>query len=169
MHFVEDLQSVFDCYRRAMANPAELSPEKRNLTDGTRPSNIHSNTRYMVNNSNGDRGQHWEAQLRKGCLEMAILASLWQTRLYGLEILRELSEKSELDIAEGTLYPILSRLKSEGLLESEWVEAEAGHPRKYYWLTTPGRRRAREMAGAWSEFAGKLALLLRPVVGGKER
>jgi PadR family transcriptional regulator, regulatory protein PadR len=123
----------------------------------------------MVNNSNSDRGQHWEAQLRKGCLEMAILASLWQTRLYGLEILRELSEKSELDVAEGTLYPILSRLKSEGLLESEWVEAEAGHPRKYYWLTTPGRRRAREMAGAWSEFAGKLALLVQPVVGGGQR
>ena len=124
---------------------------------------------YMAINSNGDRGQHWEAQLRKGCLEMAILASLWQSRLYGLEILRALSEKSELDVAEGTLYPILSRLKAEGLLESEWVEAEAGHPRKYYWLTPSGRRRAREMAGAWSEFAGKLAVLVQPVVGGKER
>lgn len=123
----------------------------------------------MVINGNGDRGQHWEAQLRKGCLEMAILASLWQSRLYGLEILRALSDKSELDVAEGTLYPILSRLKAEGLLASEWVEAEAGHPRKYYWLTAPGRRRAREMAGAWSEFAGKLAVLVQPVVGGKER
>ena len=123
----------------------------------------------MANNSNGDRGQHWEAQLRKGCLEMAILASLWQTRLYGLEILRELAEKSALDVAEGTLYPILSRLKAEGLLESEWVEAEAGHPRKYYWLTIPGRRRAREMASAWCEFAGKLALVVQPVVGRKER
>lgn len=119
--------------------------------------------------SNGERGQHWEAQLRKGCLEMAILASLWQTRLYGLEILRCLSEKSDLDVAEGTLYPILSRLKSEGLLESEWVEAEAGHPRKYYWLTGPGRARAREMASVWNEFAGKLALLVQPVVGGKQR
>ena len=142
---------------------------KWNLKCCTCRGNIHSYTRYMANNSNVDRGQHWEAQLRKGCLEMAILASLWQTRRYGLEILRELSEKSALDVAEGTLYPILSRLKSEGLLESEWVEAEAGHPRKYYWLTTPGRRRAREMAGAWNEFAGKLALVVQPVVGGKER
>ena len=123
----------------------------------------------MAINGNGDRGQHWEAQLRKGCLEMAILASLWQSRLYGLEILRALSEKSELEVAEGTLYPILSRLKAEGLLESEWVEAEAGHPRKYYWLTSPGRRRAREMAGAWNEFAEKLTVLVQPVVGGKER
>jgi PadR family transcriptional regulator PadR len=121
----------------------------------------------MSGNANGDRGQHWEAQLRKGCLEMAILASLWQTRLYGLEILRALSEKSQLEVAEGTLYPILSRLKAEGLLDS--VEAEAGHPRKYYWLTSPGRRRAREMAGAWNEFADKLSVLVEPVVGGKER
>ena len=123
----------------------------------------------MSGNANGERGQYWEAQLRKGCLEMAILASLWQSRLYGLEILRALSEKSQLEVAEGTLYPILSRLKAEGLLDSEWVEAEAGHPRKYYWLTSPGRRRAREMAGAWNEFADKLSALVEPVVGGKER
>ena len=100
---------------------------------------------------------------------MAILASLWQSRLYGLEILRALSEKPQLEVAEGTLYPILSRLKVEGLLDSEWVEAEAGHPRKYYWLTAPGRRRAREMAAAWSEFSEKLTVLVQPIVGGKER
>jgi len=119
----------------------------------------------MANDSNGDRSQQWEAQLRKGCLEMAILACLWQSRLYGLEILHSLSAKSNLDVAEGTLYPILSRLKAEGLLQSEWVEAETGHPRKYYWLTAPGRRRAREMADAWSGFATKLALIVQPVVG----
>jgi PadR family transcriptional regulator PadR len=123
----------------------------------------------MPINGSGDRGQNWEAQLRKGCLEMAILATMWQSRLYGLEILRELSGKSQLEIAEGTLYPILSRLKAEGLLQSEWVEAEAGHPRKYYWLTAAGRRRVREMAGAWNEFAAKLSVLVQPVAGGKER
>lgn len=132
----------------------------------------------MAIDTNGDRGQHWEAQLRKGCLELAILASLWQSRLYGLEILRSLSEDSQLEVAEGTLYPILSRLRAEGLLQSEWVEAEAGHPRKYYWLTAPGRRRAREMAASWSAFAAKLAVLVQPVMvqpvitgkeGGKER
>ena len=117
--------------------------------------------------ANADRGQNWEAQLRKGCLEMAILASLWQSRLYGLEILRALAEKSQLEVAEGTLYPILSRLKAEGLLDSEWVEAEAGHPRKYYWLTAPGRRRAREMAGAWNEFAGRLTVLVEPIAAGR--
>lgn len=122
---------------------------------------------YMAINGNGDRDERWEAQLRKGCLEMAILASLWDQRLYGLEILRALSENSQLEIAEGTLYPILARLKAEGLLQSEWVESEAGHPRKYYWLTTPGRRRTREMAATWHEFADKLATLVQPVVGGR--
>lgn len=121
----------------------------------------------MAINTNGDRGQNWEAQLRKGSLEMAILASLWESRLYGLEILRCLSEKSQLEVAEGTLYPILARLKAEGLLQSEWVEAEAGHPRKYYWLTAPGKRRAREMAEAWHAFSASLAALVQPVLGGK--
>lgn len=121
-----------------------------------------------MTNNNGERGQYWEAQLRKGCLEMAILASLWEERLYGLEILRFLSGDAQLDVAEGTLYPILSRLKTEGLLQSEWVEAEAGHPRKYYWLTAAGRRRTREMAVAWNDFAAKLGVLVEPVVGGKK-
>ena len=49
-------------------------------------------------------------------------------------------------LAEGTIYPILSRLKSEGLLASEWVEAEAGHPRKSYWLTEAGCARLQQMA-----------------------
>lgn len=100
---------------------------------------------------------------------MAILSTLWHSRLYGLEILRSLSERSQLDVAEGTLYPILSRLKTEGFLQSEWVEAEAGHPRKYYWLTAPGRRRAREMAETWNRFAASLGALVQPVLGGKQR
>jgi PadR family transcriptional regulator, regulatory protein PadR len=121
----------------------------------------------MGMNANGERGQHWEAQLRKGCLEMAILSSLWNGRLYGLEILRCLADKSQLRVAEGTVYPILARLKAEELLQSEWVEAEAGHPRKYYWLTLSGRRRAREMAEAWNDFSASLAILVQPVLKGK--
>ncbi len=66
---------------------------------------------------------------------MAALASLWGKRLYGLEILRSLASDAQLALGEGTIYPILNRLKTEGLLVSEWVEAEAGHPRKYYSLT----------------------------------
>ena len=105
----------------------------------------------------------WEVQIRKGCLEMAILASLWSGRLYGLEILRRLADGSDLIVPEGTVYPLLSRLKAEGLLESEWVEAEAGHPRKYYRLTAGGRRRAVQMARFWSTFSENLDALLAPL------
>ena len=102
----------------------------------------------------------WEVQLRKGCLELAILASLWSERLYGLEILRRLARVSDLVVPEGTVYPLLSRLKAEGWVESEWVEADAGHPRKYYRLTASGRRRAREMVKSWTAFSSGLDRLL---------
>ena len=110
----------------------------------------------------------WEAQLRKGALEMAALASLWSGRLYGLEIIRFLETHSRLVLAEGTIYPILNRLKAEGLLTSEWVEAEAGHPRKYYSLTDAGRTRLRAMAEAWANFSAGLTRLLEPVLQTEE-
>ena len=116
----------------------------------------------------GDAPDRWEAQLRKGALEMAALASLWKGRLYGLEIIRFLENHSRLVLAEGTIYPILNRLKAEGLLTSEWVEAEAGHPRKYYSLTEAGRQRLRLMAEAWTSFSDGLSRLLEPVLQGKE-
>jgi PadR family transcriptional regulator PadR len=105
----------------------------------------------------------WEIQLRKGCLELAILAVLWPERLYGFEIMRRLAEDSGLIVPEGTVYPLLSRLKNEGLLSSEWVEADAGHPRKYYRLTAAGRRRVVEMARFWGNFSASLDHLLTPV------
>jgi PadR family transcriptional regulator PadR len=112
----------------------------------------------------GDQPDRWEAQLRKGALEMAALASVWQGRLYGLEIIRFLESHSRLVLGEGTIYPILNRLKAEGLLTSEWVEAEAGHPRKYYSLTETGRVRLRLMAEAWTSFSSGLSRLLEPVL-----
>ncbi|HEY1577891.1 MAG TPA: PadR family transcriptional regulator [Terracidiphilus sp.] len=95
---------------------------------------------------------------------MAALASLWQGRLYGLEIIRFLEGESQLILSEGTIYPILNRLRTEGLVTSEWVEADAGHPRKYYSLTNPGRDRLLYMARAWASFAGGLSRLLDPVL-----
>ncbi len=106
----------------------------------------------------------WEVQLRKGCLELAILGCLWPEKLYGLEILRTLESGSDLVLSAGTVYPLLARLKAEGLLESEWVEADAGHPRKYYRLTSAGRKRAREMAQMWSRFSTSLHDLLSPLL-----
>ncbi len=72
-------------------------------------------------------------------------------------------------LSRGTVYPLLSRLKAEGLLKSEWVEAEVGHARKYYQLTSAGRSRAVEMAKMWARFSTNLKGLLSPVLkeGGK--
>lgn len=109
----------------------------------------------------------WEVQLRKGCLELAILAALWEGKLYGLEILRRLESESDLIVPEGTVYPLLSRLKAMGLVRSEWVESDAGHPRKYYTLTPSGKKRAIEMAYVWTRFSSSMDKLLAPVGKGK--
>ena len=105
----------------------------------------------------------WEVQLRKGCLELAILAALWSGKLYGLEILRRLESDSDLIVSEGTVYPLLSRLKGLGLVKSEWVESESGHPRKYYALTASGKQRVTEMASIWIRFSSSMSSLLAPV------
>ena len=106
----------------------------------------------------------WEVQLRKGCLELAVLGCLWTGKQYGLEILRGLERDSDLVLSEGTVYPLLARLKTDGLLESEWVEADAGHPRKYYRLTAAGRRHAMQRARLWSRFSASLGELLAPLL-----
>ena len=121
-------------------------------------------TSSAVDLSSASPMDKWEVQLRKGCLDLAILACLWPGKLYGLEILRQLETESDLALSAGTVYPLLSRLKADGLLESEWVEAEAGHPRKYYRLTPTGRRRALQMCRAWSKFSASLGGLLSPLL-----
>jgi len=98
---------------------------------------------------------------------MAVLAALWDRKLYGLEILRRLDSDSDLIVSEGTVYPLLSRLKTLGLVRSEWVESDAGHPRKYYALTGAGKQRALEMATTWARFSSSMTKLLGPLGKGK--
>ncbi len=112
-----------------------------------------------------ESAEKWEVQLRKGSLELAILASLWDGRLYGLEILRHLESSSDLIVVEGTAYPLLNRLRALGLVESEWVESDQGHPRKYYRLTPAGRQRALEMSRIWTRFSASMSSLLAPLHG----
>jgi PadR family transcriptional regulator, regulatory protein PadR len=121
--------------------------------------------RVLLSRGSAEReaSEKWEVQLRKGCLELAILASLWGGRLYGLEILRRLESGSDMVVSEGTVYPLLSRLKSLALVKSEWVESGGGHPRKYYRLTAAGKHRAIEMARVWAEFSSSLSKLLEPL------
>jgi PadR family transcriptional regulator PadR len=115
-----------------------------------------------------ESGDKWEVQLRKGCLELAILAALWDGRRYGLEILRRLESDSDLIVSEGTVYPLLNRLKALGLVRSEWVESDAGHPRKYYALTHAGKQRALEMAVIWARFSSSMSKLLAPLAKEKK-
>lgn len=107
----------------------------------------------------------WAAQLRKGTLELAILAALWEAPCYGLEILQAL-EKAGLSVGEGTLYPILNRLRSDELLSSEWRQEGTGNPRKYYSLTPLGRHRTQGIAREWQAFSSALGLLLHPISQG---
>ena len=126
-----------------------------------------TNPRPTDSASSENGGDKWEVQLRKGCLELAILAALWDEKRYGLEILRRLESGSDLVVSEGTVYPLLSRLKAMGLVSSEWVESGAGHPRKYYALTPAGRLRVREMAGIWERFSSGVSRMLDPLGKGK--
>ena len=118
----------------------------------------------MVVSRETDQADNWERQVKKGWLELAILASLWDEKLYGLDILRRLEQATDLVVAEGTVYPILSRLKAEGLVQAKWVEGEAGHPRKYYWLTSAGRSRAAAMARYASGFLGSITQIIAPLL-----
>src|SRR5665213_2397477 len=111
-----------------------------------------------------DQIANWEAQIRKGWLEVAILATLWRGRLYGLEIIRELAASSDLIVAEGTIYPVLARLRNDGLVEAEWVEGAAGHPRRYYKLTAEGRKRTLILAQHSNTFLEEMAALINPLL-----
>ena len=117
-----------------------------------------------TNVSPASQTDKWEVQVRKGCLEMAILASLWPAKLYGLEMLDCLERNAGLVLSAGTVYPLLARLKADGLVESEWVDVDVVHPRKYYSLTPAGRRRAIEMAHVWVRFSAGISGLLSPLL-----
>ena len=102
----------------------------------------------------------WNEQLRRGSLDLAILLTLSTSRRYGLAIIQHLEAFTDLVVTEGTIYPILGRLTREQLLESEWVEGEAAHPRKYYRLTRLGAKRLADMKGDWRAFAEKIERLM---------
>lgn len=92
---------------------------------------------------------NWATQLRKGILEFAILSALATRRLYGYELVRTLGAIDSLVIGEGTIYPILNRLKRERYVESTIEESSEGPARKYYQLTTGGRGQLRRMTEHW--------------------
>ena len=122
-----------------------------------------TNNARATNNNSSDLTGKWEVQLRKGCIELAVLASLWDGRLYGFEMLRRLEYFSGLTVSEGTIYPLLGRLNAAGWVEAEWQETALGHPRRYYTLTPQGRLRIREMSRLWTRFTENIDQMLVPV------
>ncbi len=91
-----------------------------------------------------------KSQMRKGMLEYCILLLLHRERAYASDIIRKLKE-ARLIVVEGTLYPLLTRLKNDDLLSYEWVESTQGPPRKYYRLTERGEAFLSELETSWRE------------------
>ena len=91
-----------------------------------------------------------KAQMRKGVLEFCILSVLSQGEKYPSDILEEL-KSAKLLVVEGTLYPLLTRLKNEGLLNYRWVESSSGPPRKYYQITDQGGEFLAGLKDTWKE------------------
>lgn len=96
-----------------------------------------------------------KAQMRKGVLELCILSIINEGDAYASDIIDKL-KKSELIIVEGTLYPLLTRLKNDGLLSYRWEESRSGPPRKYYAITEIGRTLLKDLQKSWSQLVGSV-------------
>lgn len=94
--------------------------------------------------------ENTKAQMRKGVLEFCILSILESKEAYPSEIIDKLKE-GKLIVVEGTLYPLLTRLKNAGLLKYRWEESKSGPPRKYYALTEVGIEFLKELESTWNE------------------
>ena len=93
--------------------------------------------------------------IRKGLLEFLVLKIIAADKVYVADILRQL-RGTEFATQEGTLYPLLSKMRREKLLDYEWKESDAGPPRKYYELTAKGREQLRETSEYWQQISGTI-------------
>jgi PadR family transcriptional regulator, regulatory protein PadR len=99
-----------------------------------------------------------KAQMRKGVLEYCILLVMGEKPRYAVDIINGLKD-SRMIVVEGTLYPLLTRLKNEGLLAYKWEESTMGPPRKYYHLTNKGTATLAEFESSWCEMANAVEIL----------
>ena len=100
-------------------------------------------------------------QMRKGAMEYCVLALLAGRQRYGYELVQALSRVDGMLVTEGTVYPILSRLKRDGLVSTEWQESTEGPPRKYYRLTHQGEAALQEFRIQWRIFANAVDTVLQ--------
>jgi PadR family transcriptional regulator, regulatory protein PadR len=103
--------------------------------------------------------ENTQAQMRKGVLEMCILALADQQEMYPSELLLRLKQ-ADLLVVEGTIYPLLNRMKDAGYLEYEWRESSSGPPRKYYRITESGRLKRHSLQEAWQQLVQSVSLTL---------
>lgn len=94
-------------------------------------------------------------------MEFCVLALLQDTELYGFDLVKRLGDVDGLVTSEGTIYPLLSRLRREGWVSTTWVESESGPPRRYYALTPQGDKALRGFAEDWERFRDSVDLLLK--------
>jgi len=94
--------------------------------------------------------ENTQTQMRKGILEYCILSIISRGEIYASDIINEL-KKARLLVVEGTLYPLLTRLKNNGLLNYSWIESTSGPPRKYYTLTESGKQILAQLDNTWTE------------------
>jgi len=104
--------------------------------------------------------ENTKAQLRKGVLELCILGIISEKEAYPSDIIESL-KKEELIVVEGTMYPLLTRLKNAGLLGYNWKESSSGPPRKYYHLTPDGITFLDELSDAWSHLVNVVNQIMK--------
>jgi PadR family transcriptional regulator PadR len=100
------------------------------------------------------------SQLRRGVLEFCVLSLLRDGERYGFELVRELAQADGLVTTEGTLYPMLGRLRREGLVDTTWRESPSGPPRRYYTLSAPGEDALDAFVTEWARFRTSVDALL---------
>ncbi|HXB34782.1 MAG TPA: PadR family transcriptional regulator [Puia sp.] len=83
--------------------------------------------------------ENWHSQFRKGLLPMFVFIILEKKKCYGYELIQDIKVEFDIDVGEGTLYPLLVRLAKEGLLSPQWEEQPSGIPRKYYSISSEGK------------------------------
>jgi PadR family transcriptional regulator PadR len=99
------------------------------------------------------RAGEWSSQIRRGTLELCVLALIASKPRYGYDLVSALERWGPLATTEGTVYPLLRRLQREGKVEASWQESVAGPPRKYYRLTPHGHDLLERMTADWTELS----------------
>jgi len=94
--------------------------------------------------------ENTKTQMRKGILDYCILAILNEGEAYSTDVIQQLKD-AKMSVVEGTVYPLLTRLKNAGVLQYKWEESTSGPPRKYYTLTDSGKEILAELDGTWNE------------------